>query len=289
MIRPSPRGWHWPHLLLLALWPAWTGAAIAWSLPATAALFAWLVANVAVLALAERLRPYRRDWVPSRAHLRRDGAVWGLNLLADAAAGAIVAAVAIALAPGTAGGPLWLQVIAGLVIAEFGSYWLHRVSHADHWLWRVHLLHHRPARMNTANALTAHPLNAIYDHLVRVLPLVALGLQPEALLAIAAFGLTQSLVAHANVAGHIGWLDYVVGSAALHRLHHSTREAEAGNFGTALPLWDQLFGTYRRGRAPREVGVFDPAAYPSELELRRLLAWPFQAVARTCAACLRCC
>ena len=289
MKRPSLRDWHWPHLALLALWPAWTALAVTQELPATAALFAWLVANVAVLALGERHLPYRRDWAPTRAHLRRDGTVWGLNLLADSAAGAVVAAVAIALAPGLVAWPLWMQVAAGVVVAEFGSYWLHRWSHADNWLWRVHLLHHRPEQMNTANALTAHPLNAMYNHLARVVPLVALGLQPEALLAVALFGLTQSLVTHANVAGHIGWLDYVVGSATLHRLHHSTRDSEAGNFGTSVPLWDQLFGTYRRGAAPASVGVFESAKYPSEFELRQLLAWPFRSAVRACAGWLHCC
>jgi sterol desaturase/sphingolipid hydroxylase (fatty acid hydroxylase superfamily) len=289
MTLPSMRDWHWPHLLLLALWPAWTWLAITWGLPATPTLLAWLVANTLLLAAAERWRPHRVDWHPTAAHLRRDGTVWALNVVADGAAGAVVAAIAVAVTAGSSAWPLALQVVVGIAVAEFGSYWLHRWSHADGWLWRVHLLHHRPERLNTANALTAHPVNAIYNHLARALPLVALGLRPEAVLAVALFGITQSLVTHANVAGRIGWLDLVIGSAGLHRLHHSTQADEAGNFGTTIPLWDQLFGTYRRGRPPVEVGVFDPAPYPSELELGRLLRWPFAAVARACPACVRCC
>lgn len=286
---PSMREWHWPHLALLALWPAWTALTVASGLPATAALLAWLVFNALLLGVAERWRPHRRDWHPTKAQLRRDGTVWGLNLLADGAAGALVAAVAIALA-GESQWPLALQVVVGILVAEFGSYWLHRWSHADGWLWRVHLLHHRPERMNTANALTAHPINAIYNHLARALPLVALGLRPEAILAVALFGLTQSLVAHANVAGRIGWLEWLIGSADLHRLHHSTEEAQAGNFGTTVPLWDQVFGTWRRGGAPTRVGVFAPARYPGELELGALLCWPLARVPRATAwLCGRCC
>lgn len=277
------RGWHWPHLALLAMWPAWTALSVASGVPATAALLAWLVFNALLLGAAERWRPHRRDWRPTQAQLRRDGTVWGLNLLADGAAGAVVAAVAIAFA-GQSTWPLALQVVVGILVAEFGSYWLHRWSHAEGWLWRVHLLHHRPERMNTANALTAHPVNAIYNHLARALPLVALGLGPEAILAVALFGLTQSLVTHANIAGRIGWLDFLVGSAELHRLHHSTEEAQAGNFGTTVPLWDQLFGTWRRGGGPRRVGVFAPSSYPGELELGALLCWP---LARLCGSCCR--
>jgi sterol desaturase/sphingolipid hydroxylase (fatty acid hydroxylase superfamily) len=179
-----------------------------------------------------------------------------------------------------------------VLVSELGSYWIHRLSHQEGWLWRVHLLHHRPDRLNVANALTAHPINALYDKLVRVFPLILLGLNAEAMLAIALFTLTQSLVTHANVAGRIGILNYLIGSAELHRLHHSTVEHEAGNFGTAVPLWDQVFGTYKRGEAPVKVGVFDPKQYPGDLQLSALLTWPvptpmfrwFQRSFRCCAA-----
>jgi len=205
-----------------------------------------------------------------------------MNLPVDALVGAALAALAIALWPGQSPWPLAVQLIVGLASAEFGSYWLHRWSHADGWLWRVHLLHHLPDRLNLANAVTAHPLNAGYDKAVRLLPLLLLGLSPEAMLAIALFGLTQALAVHANIAGSLGLLDRLVGSAELHRLHHSTRADEAGNFGTALPLWDQVFGTYRRARVPDRVGVFAPSAYPGEFELGRLLAWPFRLPRWTC-------
>jgi sterol desaturase/sphingolipid hydroxylase (fatty acid hydroxylase superfamily) len=277
---------HWPHLALLALlMPAWS-LATASTLAPTAVLAGWLAFNVVVLTLAEQWRPYRRDWAPTRRHLARDGSVWSLNLVADALASAALAAIAIAWAPATSAWPLALQVGAGLLAAEFGSYVLHRWSHRDGWLWRVHLLHHRPDRLNVANAITAHPFNAVYDKLARTLPLLALGLSPDAVLAVALFGITQALVVHANVAGSIGVLEWFVGSAQLHRLHHGTREADAGNFGTALPFWDQVFGTFRRGAAPDAVGVFTPAAYPDEFALGALLAWPLR-VARPLR--LRCC
>jgi sterol desaturase/sphingolipid hydroxylase (fatty acid hydroxylase superfamily) len=280
---------HWPHLGLLALLVAAWPLAASSTVSPTAALAAWLALNVAVLALAERWRPHRRDWAPTPRHLARDGTVWSLNLLVDALASAALAAVAIAWAPGTSSWPIALQVGAGLLVAEFGSYLLHRWSHRDGWLWRVHLLHHRPDRLNLANAITAHPLNAAYDKLARTLPLLALGLAPDAVLAVALFGLTQALVAHANVAGTIGVLEWVIGSARAHRLHHSTREAEAGNFGTTLPFWDQVFGTWRRGAEPAAVGVFSPASYPGEFELAALLAWPLRRAWNRRPLRLRCC
>lgn len=277
-MKPTARRWNGFHLVLLVTLPFAVAAALVLRVPATLALLAWLIANVAVLVLGERIRPYRRDWHPEGAHLHRDGSVWSMNLLVDAGVGAALAALSIALSPGPNTWPFALQVLVGLATAEFGSYWLHRWSHSGGWLWRVHLLHHRPGRLNVANALTAHPFNATYDKAARLLPMLLLGLSPEALLAVAMFGLTQALAVHANIAGTLGFLDRWIGSAELHRLHHSTEPDDAGNFGTHLTLWDRVFRTYRHGREPAAVGVFAPGGYPGELQLRDLLLWPLESL-----------
>lgn len=273
--------WHWPHAFLLTLLPlvwavaGWRG----WD--ATATLAGWLLLNLIALGVAERVRPFRHDWQPAASHLRRDGSVLGMNLVADAAVGTALTAAAIAWLPGQSTWPLAIQIGVGVLAAEFASYWLHRLSHSAHWLWGVHLLHHRPGALNVANALTAHPINAVYEKLARLGPLLLLGLSPDALLAVAMFGLTQGLVTHANVAGRIGPLNWILGSAELHRLHHSTREDEAKNFGTSLPIWDLVFGTYRPATtAPVQVGVFEPSRYPDELALAALLVWPFRPLDR---------
>jgi len=276
---------HWPHLALLAAWPlVWW---LSEGLPAQVVLFGWLVLNAVVLGIGERLRPFRREWHPTPAHLRRDGSVFAMNLLSDGVATALIAWAVVAFGGGRNQWPLAAQLAIALTLAEFGSYWMHRLAHAEGWWWRAHLLHHRPERMNLANAVTAHPLNTLWDKLARMLPLALLGFDDRATIAVAMFSIMQSLVSHANIAGHIGRLDYAIGSAVLHRLHHSTRERDAGNFGTALPLWDQIFGTYRRGPAPERVGVFEPWRYPGELALRALLLWPF--VCARCVAPRGCC
>lgn len=277
---------HWAHLLLLAGLPLWLSASA--SLPASWRLGGWLLIALLVLGVAERLAPYRRDWVPGRAALRRDGTVLSLSVAADGVAGLLLAWLALTAAPTTATWSLPLQVLLAVSLGELLSYLLHRASHREGWLWRVHLLHHRPSQLNLANALTAHPINVVYDKLGRLAPAVLLGLADEAILFASLFALTQGLVAHANVAGSIGPLNWVLGSAELHRLHHSTREDEAGNFGTALPWWDLLFGSYRPARrAPTAVGVFAPARYPGEFALRALLALPLRlprGVFRCCGA-----
>ena len=286
MTSKSRTTWHWPHLLLLAAIQFIACVSDRLAGTPTPVLATWLGVNLLVLGLGERWQPFRADWRLTSKHLRRDGSVWSMNLVVDAAVGAGLTALVIDWGPGENSWSLPVQILSGLLAAEFGSYWLHRWSHDDGWLWRVHVLHHLPDRLNLANAVTAHPINAAYDKLARLSPLLLLGLSPDAVLVIGLFGVTQSLAVHANVAGTIGPLEWLVGSAKLHRLHHSRRPEDAGNFGTALPIWDLVFRTYRRGSTPRAVGVFEPKDYPTEFELGRLLRWPFcPRAARRFACC----
>lgn len=273
-LRAALQRWNWPHLLLLAAWLPWWH----WSRAGdhAIALLGWLVVALMLLSLAERLQPYRADWQPRAADLQRDAGLWTLNGLVDALAGAGLLWLALQAAPGDTGWPLGVQILLGIPLAEFGSYWLHRYSHGPRWLWRVHVLHHRPDRVNLANSLTAHPLNAILDRSVRLLPLLLLGWQADALLAVGLFHLTQSLAVHSNIAGSLGVLTPWIGNAALHRVHHSDQPADAGNYGTDLPLWDRLFGTWRPPTPVAGVGVYEPAHYPGEHAVTALLLWPWR-------------
>jgi len=266
------------HLSLLLALAGWLGLSAGW--PDPLRLLPWLAAVVLMLALAERGRPLRSDWRPLARELKRDTQVFGLNLLSDLTVKAVTTLLLASVAGDALDAPLALQLAIGLPLAEFGPYWLHRRSHRGGWMWKSHLLHHRPHKLNVANALTSHPLNAGWDSLARSVPLLGLGFSGEAVLVLGSFALTQSLLAHANVSTRPSVLDWLIGTPDLHRIHHSTDPAQAGNFGTVIPLWDQVFGTWRRGRPPAQVGVYAPELYPTELQLGKLLALPFRRAPR---------
>jgi sterol desaturase/sphingolipid hydroxylase (fatty acid hydroxylase superfamily) len=91
------------------------------------------------------------------------------------------------------------------------------------------------------------------------LPLALLG-APEVIFtwAIVIIG-TLGVVQHANMRARTpAWLDGVICTPAVHRLHHS-RDAREGNanFGTSFMIFDRLFGTYLAPDAagPRAVGI----------------------------------
>lgn len=281
------RSLNWPHLLLLlALWPyAALTAEAAWS--ADLVLGAATLGALLWLMLWERLQPLRPQWQARPAELGRDGFFLGLNAAADALAGALLSGLAIYWAaqqasPGWAAGlPLPLALPLAIALGELGPFALHRLAHRRPWAWKIHELHHRPTKLNAANSVLAHPLNVIWNKLARVMPWLLLGFDQTTMLWAALFMQVQGIAVHANIRGSLGPLDRLIGSAELHRWHHSVIEAEAHNYGTAIPLWDQVFGSYvrRPGEQPQTVGIFGgqvraAKARDTYLEKRTLFGHP---------------
>lgn len=276
--------WNGAHLGLLAGLTAWlvTAYLMAWALAPVALLAT--VGSIVWLAWAEWLWPHHEEWAPTRADLRRDGTWFLAAAVADSGAKWAVRGTALLLgswlpAPAvTSELPLWAAVLLALVVGEFGAYWLHRWEHAGGWLWRVHALHHAPSAVNVTNNVTIHPLNVVIADVARVLPLLLLGFSPEAVVYAGVYSQAQAFATHANTPGTMGWLNYLIGTAELHRRHHSAVVDEALNFGTALPLWDQLFGTfrYRQTAEPHRVGLAEPGEYPSLDDLRGWWWYPLR-------------
>ena len=287
--RPGSRRLHrldlnWAHLGLLALTAALAAAALHLAASPVLTLVTGLVLTVGWLMLWERLAPYRADWQPTARDLARDAGFLGANAVADALADLLLRAAMLGAAMWwpvhgpVRTLPLAVAIVLAIVVAELGDYALHRLSHRGGWLWRVHVVHHRMEAVNTSNNFTTHPVNVLLRKLVRLLPLWLLGFGAEAVLVALLFGQAQSFAAHANTRGRMGWLNYVIGTAELHRWHHSVRVEEALNFGSALPLWDQVFGTfhYPRDGAVRQVGVRGADGVPAPAATWALLAHPFR-------------
>ncbi len=273
---PRWRELHWVHLGLLTALPIYWLMQKDAARSATSVLLIWLAVVLVTAMIAERLLPYRQHWHPDGPDHKRDGSLFTLNVVADGLADVAIAAAAIWWIAAPSSWPLVVQIVVGLLAAELGSYALHRVSHGSNWLWDVHVIHHLPTALNASNSFNAHPLNALFGKLARMAPLLPMGLSADAILFILLFGLLQSVIVHANIRGRLGVLNLIVGSSELHRLHHSSRLIEAGNYGTSLPAWDLVFGSFRFGPDPQLLGVQDPGKYPSPRALKDLLRFPLR-------------
>ena len=247
--------WNWPHLAVLAsLVPFVWLCGIAAVAP-SAMLTLGTLLSLAWLMVAERRWPARPEWTPGTHELLRDGAFLGLNAVSDAAGALVLSWLALycaAAMPGLAANwSPWIAVPAAVVLGELGPYALHRWSHRGGWGWRVHAVHHAPTRVNASNNVTTHPINVLWNQFARTVPWLVLGFDANTIAWASLFIQVQSFAVHANIAGTVGPLSRWIGSAELHRWHHSAVQSEALNFGTALALWDRVFGTYK---APSMVG-----------------------------------
>jgi sterol desaturase/sphingolipid hydroxylase (fatty acid hydroxylase superfamily) len=219
-----------------------------------------------VVALLERLLPYRKDWNENDGDVGADVLHLTLhqilmpNLMKPIWAGVLVGVTAtLADRFGSnlwpAGWPLLAQLFLMLLIAEFGRYWVHRWSHEWPWLWRLHAVHHSPNRLYWMNAGRVHTLEKVLFLIPEVVPFILLGTNIETLALYAIFNSVHGLLQHSNIYLKAGPLNYVFSLTELHRWHHSKVIQESNhNYGNNLILWDIVFGTWYLPR-DREVGI----------------------------------
>lgn len=232
--------------------------------PITAAIYVSIAAIIWV-ALLERLMPYRKDWNQSRGDVVTDfwhtvinqmflsrGLTFAWNITLVGVIAWLSQRFGNTLWPDQ--WPLLVQLAFMLLIAEFGRYWLHRFSHRNKWLWRLHAVHHSPSRLYFLNAGRVHPLEKFMYIIPEAVPFILLGTNVECLAAYATFNSIHGLFQHGNVKVKLGPLNYFFSMAELHRWHHSKIVAESdNNFGNNLSVWDWVFGTWFLPK-DREVG-----------------------------------
>jgi sterol desaturase/sphingolipid hydroxylase (fatty acid hydroxylase superfamily) len=248
----------------------------------------YLVVLVVVMLLVETLHPLRAEWQMTKASfLRRDlpyMAIGGLTLvLVNYAAGWAILHFGMARGAAHETLPLVPAVLLVLIIPDFLWYWVHRLSHEGRgrigqWFWRMHLAHHLPQQVYLLMHGVAHPLNTIIVRAILTVPLFLLGFSAEALFVANLVVGLQGFVSHFNVDIRAGWVNYVLMGTELHRYHHSADPAQAKNYAAVVTLWDLLFGTfyYRPGVVAQRLGVENPAHYPRDRELIKVLALPFK-------------
>lgn len=241
-------------------------------LPMAAWVAAWSAVVLALGAWLSWRRPFEARWHEAQGDVAVDTANAALIVgLVDPLLKALLPVAVVALSgPGEASWPVagWAwggQVAVAVLWMEFAKYWSHRAHHEWAPLWRFHAWHHSSRRLYWLNNFRLHPVNHAMQVALSLGPLLWLGVPDTVLLG--ALALTQPVVVlqHLNLDVHHGLWSRLFSTYELHRWHHSTEPAEANaNYGSALVLWDQVFGTYRRhpaGQGPAKVGLFDASRH----------------------------
>ncbi|AWB67324.1 sterol desaturase family protein [Saccharobesus litoralis] len=144
------------------------------------------------------------------------------------------------------------------LLDDFSRFFLHWLLHKVPVLWAFHQVHHSATRMTPFTVYRSHPIeNMLYAMRMALAQGIAVGIcfylfGPKlqmidilgANLFIFAFNIMGSNLRHSHIWWSWGKMEKWFISPAQHQLHHSrAREHYDCNLGTALTIWDRLFGT----------------------------------------------
>jgi len=187
------------------------------------------------------------------------------------------------LAPWIPPGNLWpshapapLRLLLAFTVAEFFNYLFHAAAHRVPLLWRFHATHHAVTSLTALKALRTHPLDNLGFHLVRSVPLLALGAPAEDLSGAVYLGGMLGLLSHANLDAAPGPLGWLINFPRYHAVHHAADVATSRhNYGCHTVLFDRLFGTFHDGQPPPfPLGLGPPGPRSAWQELVRPLYGP---------------
>ena len=139
----------------------------------------------------------------------------------------------------------WWSWLLAIIAVDFTYYWMHRIEHERRILWAVHSVHHSSQEYNLTTALRLSWLESLYEWIFFV-PLLLIGFDAiQVLASLFAVVLYQTWI-HTEKVYKLGWLDGVLNTPSVHRVHHATNAHYIDkNYGGILILWDRLFGTYQ--------------------------------------------
>jgi sterol desaturase/sphingolipid hydroxylase (fatty acid hydroxylase superfamily) len=143
----------------------------------------------------------------------------------------------------------------GLLAYDFFYYWAHRAHHRIGLLWTVHAVHHQARRFDVTVGLRVGVLNGLVLFPFS-LPLAFLGIPTSVYAGVTLAHVLLMTWLHTECIPDLGFLERVLNTPALHRVHHSRSPAHADrNFGGILSIWDLAFGTYTPPAPVHEYGV----------------------------------
>lgn len=171
--------------------------------------------------------------------------------------------------------PFWLGLFLAFslfLLQDFSKYCLHFAYHKWSFLWRFHAVHHSAANLTPLTLHRIHPvemlLNTLRSLLVSGLAtgiflyLFKSKLSVESILGVNVFvfffNVAGSNLRHSHVWFAWGKLENWFISPAQHQIHHSNHKDHFDrNFGSALAIWDRLFGSllFSKNQHVKQFGI----------------------------------
>lgn len=167
--------------------------------------------------------------------------------------------------------PLWAVIIGYYIVADFLTYWGHRLLHTR-WLWPTHAFHHSPKNLNWISGMRSSLIHNIaifvpYAVVWVFFPTPKAGIIATVLIV---FEIANQHYLHSNIRLPLQrQLEWLFVTPRFHFVHHSACQVRTdSNYGFVFSIWDRLFGTYID---PDTVDPADPLGLDYEISYWRLL------------------
>jgi sterol desaturase/sphingolipid hydroxylase (fatty acid hydroxylase superfamily) len=245
---------------------------------------------LAAVALAETVFPRRRltaskprRWVSNLGIVFLNSALVRVLLPLTAAGFAVLAESRGWGVFNNLDAPVWLAVVASVVILDFAIYLQHVMFHAVPLLWRLHRMHHADLDFDVTTGARFHPIEIILSMLIKFAVIALIGAPAVAVIIFEVLLNATAMFNHGNLRLPVAFdraLRLFVVTPDMHRVHHSIEDHETNsNFGFNLPWWDRLFGTYKAqpdaGHEAMTIGIRDYRAPKIATDLPGMLILPF--------------
>jgi sterol desaturase/sphingolipid hydroxylase (fatty acid hydroxylase superfamily) len=222
-----------------------------------------------LLFLFQKIVPIRKEWNKSDKEELTDLKHTLLGSALGAGAGKLTSDIVFGSLRKIIKKDLWpaklpfpAQIAIVFLTADLGRYVQHRLLHKYDFLWKHHALHHSVARMDVLKATRSHIIERYFQPIFMFGPLTLMGAPQKITNFYMIANSYLGLIDHANVDMRFGPFSYIFTGPYEHHIHHSLDQKEGNsNFGSALVVWDIIFGTHmaagKKLRSPEILGIPD--------------------------------
>jgi sterol desaturase/sphingolipid hydroxylase (fatty acid hydroxylase superfamily) len=138
----------------------------------------------------------------------------------------------------------WWMFLPCYIIFDFCSYWSHRISHEQRFLWATHVVHHSSEHYNLAVSFRLSWVQHI--KIIFFLPIALIGFHPVIFFIVNQIAVLFQFWVHTEYIRRLHpVIEYIFATPSNHRVHHGTQEQYINkNYGATFIIWDRIFGTY---------------------------------------------
>ncbi|WP_091396586.1 sterol desaturase family protein [Arachidicoccus rhizosphaerae] len=149
----------------------------------------------------------------------------------------------------------WWTLIPCYILFDFCSYWAHRFSHSQRFLWSTHVVHHSAESYNLTVSFRLSWIQNI--KIIFFIPVALCGFHPLVFFVVSQISVLFQFWVHTEYIKKLPWIfEYILATPSNHRVHHGSQEKYLDkNFAATFIFWDRLFRTYQKEEEPPVYGL----------------------------------